>query len=144
MPIDEDPSGISRATLSGWAASTVYATGAKVIAVATPQTALLFEATTGGTSGATEPTWDLDPGDTTVDNTVTWTTRGATHASILYSSMDEMEGFHGLVSQTHPTVEVEDIGKLETKDANRYRVKWYTSVVLESGLGLARQVGVNN
>lgn len=143
VPIDEDPSGTSRASLSAWTAATVYATGAKVIST-TGNLTLLFEATTGGTSDATEPTWDTDPGDTTTDNTVTWTTRLASHASILYASMDEMEGFHGLVSQTEPTVAVEDIGKLEQKDANRYRVKWYTSVVLESGLALARQAGVNN
>jgi len=143
IPIDEDPSGTSRATLSVWAVSTVYATGAKVTSV-TGNTGLLFEATTGGTSGSSEPSWDTTPGNTTVDNTVTWTTRAATHASILYAAMDEEEGFHGLVSRTLPTVEVEDIGALETKDARRYRVKWYTAVVLESGLGLARQSGVNN
>jgi len=133
VPIDEDPSGTSRATLSAWAASTAYVLGDKVIST-TGNTTLLFECTVAGTSGGSEPSWDTTPGNTTVDNTATWTTRSAAHASILYASMDEMEGFHGLVSQTEPTVVVEDIGKLETKDANRYRVKWYTSVVLESGL----------
>lgn len=144
MPIDEDPSGTSRATLSAWVAATVYATGAKVIST-TGNTTLLFEATTGGTSHATtEPTWDTTPGNTTSDGTVTWTTRSAAHASIVYTALDEEEGLHGLLSRTHPTVEVENIGALESKDATRYRVKWYTAVVLESGLALARQAGINN
>lgn len=64
---------------STWVANTVYATGAivkRTTGLGSESTAgLYFRATTGGTSHATtEPTWDTTVGNTTVDNTVVWTT----------------------------------------------------------------------
>jgi hypothetical protein len=40
-------------------------------------------ATTGGTSGGTQPTWPTTPGATIVDNTVTWTNAGAAPTAAL-------------------------------------------------------------
>jgi len=59
-----------------WAASIAYAVGDRVIRL-TGDAGLVYECTTGGTSGASEPTWDTDPvtPGTTTDNTVVWTTR---------------------------------------------------------------------
>lgn len=39
-------------------------------------------------------------------------------------------------------VQVEDVGSLETKDARRWRVKWYVSMALLSTLSLARVDGI--
>jgi len=144
MPIDEDYEGHSIANSSGWAATTAYTADQRVVAVATPLTNRIFECTTGGTSGAAEPTWDTTPGNTTADGTAVWTCRAATLGSIFLASMDEDEGWHGLVSQNMAGIEVEDIGPLESYDANRYRVKWYTACCLKSELALARATGVNN
>lgn len=38
-------------------------------------TGYIYECTTAGTGGATEPTWPTTEGDTVVDGSVTWTTR---------------------------------------------------------------------
>lgn len=43
--------------------------------VPTDYEGLSYECTTGGTSGATEPTWPTDPGETVTDGTVVWTCR---------------------------------------------------------------------
>lgn len=57
-----------------WATATVYATGA--FRRPTVVNGFIYEATTGGTSHATnEPSWPTVPGNTVVDNTVTWTCR---------------------------------------------------------------------
>lgn len=55
-----------------WAASTAYAVGD--IVKATTYNDRTFVCSTAGTSDSSEPTWDTDVGDTTSDNTVTWTT----------------------------------------------------------------------
>lgn len=64
-------------TASAWQASTAYSSGDKVLrttGVGSENTAgLYFVATTAGTSGGTEPTWDTVVNNTTADGTVTWT-----------------------------------------------------------------------
>jgi hypothetical protein len=57
-----------------WTAAGVYAAGDRVCGV-TVSDYWIFECTTGGTAGATEPTWVKTDGSTTTDNTVTWTAR---------------------------------------------------------------------
>lgn len=64
---------------SDWQAATVYAAGAVVLrtsGIGSENTAGLYmRCTSGGTSHATtEPTWDTTVGNTTTDNSVTWTT----------------------------------------------------------------------
>ncbi len=54
-----------------WLADTAYDLG-DVVEPTTPD-GNVYECTTGGTSGATEPSWVTGEGNTTTDNTVTWT-----------------------------------------------------------------------
>lgn len=61
------------AAVSGWQNGHVYSLGALVQPVAVPN-GHYFKVTTAGTSGGSEPTWNL--GTTTTDNTVTWTDQG--------------------------------------------------------------------
>jgi parallel beta-helix repeat protein len=66
------------ASAAVWAATTAYALTDTVRATATALPHLYFEATTAGTSGGAEPTWNEAVGGTTTDGTVVWTTRLAT------------------------------------------------------------------
>lgn len=62
-----------------WRASTVFAVGDVIFQTGIDADALLLECTAvAGTeeTGATEPTWDTTPGNTTTDNEVTWETLG--------------------------------------------------------------------
>lgn len=65
-----------------WAANTAYAQGKRVIAESTntgDARKYVFECTTAGTSANPgPPTWNVTPGNTTSDGTVTWTCREAT------------------------------------------------------------------
>ncbi|KKK93551.1 hypothetical protein LCGC14_2691740, partial [marine sediment metagenome] len=54
-----------------WAATTAYTLG-QTRHPTTPD-GNVYECTTAGTSGGSEPTWDTTPGNTTNDNTVVWT-----------------------------------------------------------------------
>lgn len=65
-------------------------------------------------------------------------TSGAVCSS-LYCAKFGMEGLLGL---QNGEIQVEDIGDLETKDATRWRVKWYASLALMSALGLSRVEGI--
>jgi len=64
-----DISGISK-----WAASTAYSLGA-IVKPTGGYSGCVYECTTAGTSGTTEPTWPTADGGTVADNTVTWTCR---------------------------------------------------------------------
>lgn len=54
------------------ATTTAYTVGESIIA-----SAVVYQVTTAGTSGGSLPTFNTTTGDTTVDGTVTWTSRGA-------------------------------------------------------------------
>lgn len=78
----------SAVAAADWQAATVYASGDVVLrtsGVGSENTAGLYmRCTSGGTSHATtEPTWDTTVGNTTADNSVTWTTY-----SVLYYDAD--------------------------------------------------------
>ncbi len=51
------------------------------------------------------------------------------------------EGIHGLDAGNG--IEVEDLGTLETKDAKRFRIKWYNAIALMSTKALARLSGID-
>ena len=59
--------------VSAWAASTAFAVGDIRRATTAQATGLWFRCTTAGTSGSSEPNWPTESGNTTTDNTVTWT-----------------------------------------------------------------------
>lgn len=67
---------VARGVVTDWTAATAYPLGAFVRPVA-GLSALRLECTTAGTSGATEPTWPDEGGDTVNDGSVTWTARQA-------------------------------------------------------------------
>ena len=71
---------ITAESASSWLASTAYTLGDYILRSTGKGTELgdgvFFVCTTAGTSGGSEPTWDVAAdGNTTVDNTVTWTVR---------------------------------------------------------------------
>jgi lambda family phage minor tail protein L len=59
--------------VSAWAASTAFSVGDIRRAVTDQATGLWFRCTVAGTSGGSEPNWPTESGNTTEDNTVTWT-----------------------------------------------------------------------
>ena len=59
--------------VSAWAASTAFAVGDIRRATTVQATGLWFRCTVAGTSGSSEPNWPTESGNTTEDNTVTWT-----------------------------------------------------------------------
>ena len=70
------------------------------------------------------------------------TVGSSTDCSTIYClSMGEADqGVVGLTAQGG--VQVDRIGELETKDATRHRVKWYSAIAVLSTLSLARLTGV--
>jgi hypothetical protein len=68
-----------------WTASTAYGVGYRV--VPNPRNGYVFTVTTAGTSGASQPTWPDEIGETVVDGTVTWTTEATAPWVPSYSRM---------------------------------------------------------
>jgi HK97 family phage major capsid protein len=68
----------------------------------------------------------------------------AATTSIYAVRLNEADGFHGIVGNNMAGIAVEDIGTVQTKDAVRYRVKWYVGTALKSTLSVARLKGVTN
>lgn len=75
------------ASASAWGASTSYTVGDKVIPVASPN-GFYYQATVGGTSGSSEPSWPTAIGGTVADGGVTWTCEGTLDddATLIYQS----------------------------------------------------------
>lgn len=76
--------------------------------------------------------------DDFVSDTQTQGSSGAVCSS-LYAVKFGMDGVMGL---EHGGIQVEDVGELETKDATRWRVKWYSGLAVFSMLGVARVKGI--
>ena len=62
-------------TIRPWAASTVFSAGDMIRPVSA--NGKIYQATTGGTSGSSQPSFPTTTGATVTDNTVTWTCLGA-------------------------------------------------------------------
>ena len=74
------------------------------------------------------------------DNVSDAQTQGsATQCSSIYAVRFGMEGVMGLQNSELQVIEV---GDLETKDAGRFRIKWYASAAIFSMLGVARVKGI--
>lgn len=69
---------------------------------------------------------------------------GAVCTSLYAVNLDPGYGVQGLYGGDQAGIRVENIGALETKDANRTRVKWYTSLKLGSELAVGRLAGITN
>ena len=65
-------------------------------------------------------------------------------ASIYAVRMNEVDGLHGIVGGNMGGFAMEEIGTVQNRDAFRYRMKWYVSLVLKSTRALAATVGVTN
>jgi hypothetical protein len=68
----------------------------------------------------------------------------AATGSIYAVRFNEADGLHGLYGGDGAGFEVEPIGTVQTKDANRFRVKWYCGLALKSTKSAARLKGVTN
>lgn len=64
--------------------------------------------------------------------------------SIYAIRFNEVDGLHGIYGGGNAGIVVEEIGTVQNKDAWRYRMKWYTGLVLKSTQSLARLKGVTN
>mgnify|MGYP005993137081 FL=1 len=67
---------------TAWAASTAFAVGDVRRATSSQNSGLVFECTTAGTSGSSEPAWPTDIGSTLTDNTVVWTAISSIYADL--------------------------------------------------------------
>jgi hypothetical protein len=67
-----------------------------------------------------------------------------TTCSIYAARFNESDGVHGLFGGPAAGIRVQHIGTLQTKDAERYRLKWYCGTALKSTKSLARLRGVAN
>ena len=75
--------------ITDWAGTTAYAVGDVVKATSGNET-LYFHCTAAGTSAGSEPTWDTTVGNTTVDGTVTWTTRKFPNGNVNHSAFGRL------------------------------------------------------
>ncbi|HMM49080.1 MAG TPA: phage major capsid protein [Miltoncostaeaceae bacterium] len=64
----------------------------------------------------------------------------ATNASSIYALKFGMGT--GVMGLENGGITVEEVGELETKDATRWRIKWYASLAVFSELGVARLAGI--
>ena len=67
---------------TAWAASTAFSVGDVRRASTSQSSGLVFECTTAGTSGSSEPTWPTDISNTVTDNTVVWTAISSIYADL--------------------------------------------------------------
>mgnify|MGYP003109353024 FL=1 len=67
---------------TAWAASTSFSVGDVRRATTTQNSGLVFQCTTAGTSGSSEPKWPTDIGSTLTDNTVVWTAISSVYADV--------------------------------------------------------------
>jgi len=64
--------------------------------------------------------------------------------SVYAARFNEQDGLHGIYGGPVGGIRVETVGTVQNKDAQRYRVKWYTGTALKSTMSLARLKGIKN
>jgi hypothetical protein len=69
---------------------------------------------------------------------------GGALASVYAVRFNEVDGLHGLYGGEAGGIVVEDLGTVQTKDATRTRLKWYTGLALKSTKSIARIRGVSS
>lgn len=77
--------------------------------------------------------------DDFISDTQVQGTSGAVCSSVYAAKFGQGVGVLGL---EHGGIEVEQVGELETKDATRWRLKWYAGLSVMSMLGVARVKGI--
>jgi hypothetical protein len=64
--------------------------------------------------------------------------------SVYAARFNTVDGLHGIYGGDNAGVQFEDIGTVQNRDANRYRMKWYIGSALKSTKSLARLKGITN
>lgn len=64
--------------------------------------------------------------------------------SIYAARMNTVDGLHGIYGGDTLGIRIENLGTREDYDANRWRLMWYTAMVLKSTKSLARLKGITN
>lgn len=77
--------------------------------------------------------------DDFISDTETQGSSGAVCSSIFAVKFGQGVGVMGL---EHGGIQLEPVGELETKDATRWRLKWYAAIAVFNLLGLARVKGI--
>lgn len=77
--------------------------------------------------------------DDHVSDTQSQGSSGAVCSSVYAVRFGQGEGVLGL---EHGGIQIEQVGELETKDATRWRIKWYAGLSVMSMLGVARVKGI--
>lgn len=118
-----------------WTATTAYTVDTKAIRTLGVGIELIsglyFVVQDGGTSGGSEPAWDLTPGNTTADGSVTWVTRSvnfvndfqAVDLSTTYT--DGVEFINGDTARVRATF----------ADGTDYELPFESRVVVNNGIG---------
>ena len=68
----------SQIPTDSWQASSTYSAGATLVPTSLNSTGYVYQCTTAGTSGTTEPTWPTTTGLTVTDGTATWSCAATT------------------------------------------------------------------
>ena len=107
---------------SAWASGTIYTANTRRLP--TVPTGFSYVATTGGTSGSTEPVWPTERLATVVDGTVTWQCRG-----LVYRLDDMIRARQGTVKAEHDPGDIVFI-------AQSSALRSLTSSMLQPGVDL--------
>ena len=109
-------------TPPAWAASTVYALGTLI----KDTNSNIQRVTTAGTSGGAQPVWNVNPGGTTADNTVTWTNSGLADPTILHLAEFEKKVSTGV-----------KLVRMRTGGWDRWDGTSWLTLPMAAGLGLS-------
>ncbi len=64
--------------------------------------------------------------------------------SVYALRLNEADGFHGIFGGASAGFRMETVGLLQSKDATRYRMKWYVAAALKSSISVSRLRGLTN